>query len=235
MTTLTFDVADHGTRVVHVTRVLNAGFAGADQSSVLAHIDELAELGVPRPTSVPTLYNLAPISTSQADEVWVHGDRTSGEAEWALIVDDSNDLLLTVASDHTDRQLETHRIDWGKQIAPDVLARAAWRLSDIDPASNSIRLRSWGSKGGSEDVLLQEGTLDQLLPPAYWIETLTDAGLLVPGTVVLGGTLPMIDPEAQYADTWTVELEDRDKGRALRLSYAIHILPTLEPSTMRVG
>ncbi|NIL77345.1 DUF2848 family protein [Rhodococcus sp. B10] len=235
MATLTFDVSGHGPRTVNVTNVLNAGFAGADQESVLAHIEELAELGVPRPGSVPTLYNLTPTVASQEQQVWVHGDRTSGEAEWALVVDDSGEVLLTVASDHTDRQLEVHRIDWGKQIAPDVLSQSAWLLSEVDTSDGNVELKSWGTTPDGIETLLQSGTVDQLLTPAYWLETLTKAGLLKPGTVLLGGTLPMLDPDAQYADRWTVELTDKRRARSLRVSYVVTRLPSLEPAQLRTA
>lgn len=47
-----------------------------------------------------------------------HG-RTFGEAEWALVVTE-DDVLLTVACDHTDHALEVHGVA-SKQAGPDVL------------------------------------------------------------------------------------------------------------------
>ena len=35
--------------------------------------------------------------------------------------------------------------------------------------------------------------LAQLLPPSYWVDKLAEAGLLRPGTVLLSGTIPMIE------------------------------------------
>ena len=36
-------------------------------------------------------------------------------------------VLLTVACDHTDRELEVHGVAWSKNASPDVLGRKAWR------------------------------------------------------------------------------------------------------------
>ncbi|MET3141017.1 UNVERIFIED_ORG: hypothetical protein ABIB13_000718 [Arthrobacter sp. UYEF2] len=43
--------------------------------------------------------------------------RTSGEAEWALVITDDG-VLLTVACDHTDRALEVHGVAWSKKCPP---------------------------------------------------------------------------------------------------------------------
>ena len=68
---------------------------------------------------------------SRPEVVQVAHAKTSGEAEWALIVGDGpDDLLLTVACDHTDRALEVHGVAWSKQTAPDVLGDVAWPLAD---------------------------------------------------------------------------------------------------------
>ena len=71
---------------VQVSRVLNGGYAGRDTAQVQAHIDELAELGIPGPQRIPTMYPLSDYLAVQGDRVAVPHGRTSGEAEWALVV-----------------------------------------------------------------------------------------------------------------------------------------------------
>src|SRR4051812_21483793 len=108
MPELTFDLPD-GERVsVLVTTLLNGGYASRKQEDVARHVHELAALGVPAPATTPTLYPLPPYLAMQTNEVFAHHDRTSGEGEWALVVTgpSARDVLLTVASDHTDRRLE---------------------------------------------------------------------------------------------------------------------------------
>src|SRR5439155_21450644 len=96
MTELAFDLPGGTSVPVTVTRLLNAGYAGREQDEVAAHVAELAELGVPAPTVTPALYPVAPYLAAQADGVPVQHSRTSGEAEWALVVAGPEDMLLTV-------------------------------------------------------------------------------------------------------------------------------------------
>lgn len=222
--TVRFSVVGGREREVVVRYALNAGYAGRDTAEVQHHVDELAELGVPAPTRVPTLYPLSATLVSQAGEIQVPHARTSGEAEWALVVGDSPaDLLLTVACDHTDRALEVHGVAWSKQSAPDLLGDVAWPLAEVEDRLDAFTLRAWVRHGETEQ-LVQDGTLAQLLPPSYWVTELAAHDLLRPGTVLLSGTIPMIAGVDQFADGWRVELADPD-GRVSRISYAVEQLP----------
>src|SRR5918998_875202 len=159
MSELAFELPDGSSVPVTVTRLLNAGYAGREQDEVAAHVAELAELGVPAPTVTPALYPVAPYLAAQSDAVPVQHDRTSGEAEWALVVagPEPSDLLLTVACDHTDRALE-------------VLGRGAWRLVDVEDHLDQLRLRAWVAHDGDPEQLIQDSPLAALLPPRYWLD-----------------------------------------------------------------
>lgn len=219
--TLRFTLAGGGEREIAVRYALNAGYAGRDTAQVQHHIDELAELGVPGPTRIPTLYPLSANLVDRPETVQVPHAKTSGEAEWALIVGEGpEDLLLTVACDHTDRALEVHGVAWSKQSAPDVLGDVAWRLADIEGELDDFTLKAWVTHGEAE-TLIQDGTLAQLLPPSYWVKELGD--LLRPGTVLLSGTIPMIAGVDQFADAWRVELTD-PRGVTSRVTYRVEQL-----------
>ncbi|AWF99297.1 hypothetical protein BEH62_03120 [Clavibacter michiganensis subsp. insidiosus] len=153
MTTLRFQLPDGSTPSVEVVSLLNAGYAGRDQVEVQAHIDELAELGVPGPETTPALYPVAPYLASQAESVPAQHGRTSGEAEWALVITD-DDVLLTVACDHTDRALEVHGVAWSKntrRARPEGLApRRRARPTRRDPPP---RLGRRGGRRGAHPGL----------------------------------------------------------------------------------
>jgi 2-keto-4-pentenoate hydratase/2-oxohepta-3-ene-1,7-dioic acid hydratase in catechol pathway len=218
-----FRMAGGGECEVVVRYVLNGGYAGRDSLQVQNHVRELAALGVPAPSRVPTLYPLPATLVSQESLLQVPHARTSGEAEWALVVGQGpDDLLLTAACDHTDRDLEVHGVAWSKQSAPDFLGDLAWRLEDVTDQFDGFVLRAW-VRHDSTEQLIQEGTLDQLLPPSYWLSALNERGLLRPGTVLLGGTLPMIAGVDQFADVWRVEMSD-SRGNVSRTEYAIEQL-----------
>ena len=175
---------------------------------------------MPAPTTTPCLYPVAPYLVSQADTVPAQHGHTSGEAEWAMIVT-HDDVLLTVACDHTDRDLEVHGVAWSKQSAPDVLGDVAWPLATISDELDDFTLRAWVRHGETEQ-LIQDGSPAQLLAPQYWIKELGD--LLRPGTVLLSGTIPMIAGVDQFADAWRVELTD-PRGLTSRVEYTVEQLP----------
>ncbi|MBF6440239.1 DUF2848 domain-containing protein [Nocardia cyriacigeorgica] len=226
MPPLTFDLPDGSRRTVDVRTLLNAGYAGRSQADVAAHIAELAELGVPGPTRIPCVYPIAPYLAMQTDEVPVQHERTSGEAEWALVVagDGPGELLLTAACDHTDRQLEQHAVAWSKQAAPDVLARSAWPLDEVAGYIDELTLTG-SVLVDRETEVIQQGTLAELLTPQYWVEELRRRGLLEVGTVLMSGTIPMRPDADQFSDGWRVELGDPRTGRSIELSYAVRRLP----------
>ncbi|MER8070156.1 DUF2848 domain-containing protein [Streptomyces sp. NPDC094034] len=226
MALLTFELPDGTTRRVDVVQVLNAGYAGRSQDDVAAHVAELAELGVPAPSVTPALYPVAPYLAQHTDRVSVQHARTSGEAEWALVVDGDGELLLTAACDHTDRELEVHGVAWSKNAGPDVLARRAWRLADVQDRLDALTLRAWVTHTGSgEATLIQDGTLAELLTPGYWAEVLRERGDLVPGTVLISGTIPMAEGVDQFADHWRVELGDPATGDVIELAYDVVRMP----------
>ena len=161
MTVLSFELPDGSTKVIEVKHLLNAGYAGREQDEVQAHIAELAELGVPGPSTTPALYPVSTYLAQQTSEVRVQHDRTSGEAEWALVITDDG-VLLTVACDHTDRDLEIHGVAWSKNASPDILGHKAWRLDDVRDRLDQITLKGWVGTGETPDTLIQDSTLGSL-------------------------------------------------------------------------
>jgi hypothetical protein len=220
MTVLSFELPDGSTRDVQVTHLLNAGYAGREQDEVQAHIAELAELGVPGPATTPALYPVSPYLAQQVTEVQVQHARTSGEAEWALVITDDG-VLLTVACDHTDRDLEVHGVAWSKNASPDVLGRKAWRLEDVRDHLDRITLKGWVGEGDTPDTLIQDSSLGALLTPDYWLEVLTERGLNKPGTVLISGTVAMTGGVNQFARSWKVEMADPVTGSTVEAQYVV--------------
>lgn len=221
-TPLHFQLPDGSGVEVDVALLLNAGYAGRDQAGVRAHIDELAALGVPAPSVTPSLYPVSAYLAQQTESVQVQHERTSGEAEWALVVagEGDDDVLLTVASDHTDRALEVHGVAWSKNASPDVLGTRAWRLPDV--VDHLDRLRLTARAGGR---VVQDGTLAELLAPAYWLDVLEQRGLRTSGTVLLSGTIPMAEGVDQFTGRWEVTLSDPVTGAVLDCGYDVLPLP----------
>jgi hypothetical protein len=223
MPKLNFTLPDGTVESVEVTALLNAGYAGRNQAEVASHIAELAALGVPAPAETPALYPISPYLAQQTDQVFVQHGRTSGEAEWALVITD-HDVLLTVACDHTDRDLEIHSVAWSKNAAPDVLGTKAWRLSDVADRLDDITLEAWVSHS-ADTQRIQEGTLGDLLAPKYWLDVLAERGDAIPGTILLSGTISMEQGVDQFADAWRVAMTDPATGDVIGLEYQTQRMP----------
>ncbi len=62
-----------------------AGWAGRDEAAIRHHIDELAAIGVPPPSSVPVYYRAAAATLTQSPRLEVLGPDSSGEAEPVIV------------------------------------------------------------------------------------------------------------------------------------------------------
>lgn len=191
-------------------RTVVAGYTARDEASVRKHIEELAEIGVPEPESVPAFYPVDSSLVTQDDEVVVDGGNTSGEVEPVLVRIDEQ-LYLGVGSDHTDRDIERTSIPSSKAACPKPLSR---RLVPLSPAAVA---ETWDSIGATSTVdgdLYQEGTLAGLRPTteilALHAELFGDDG---GDLVIFGGTLPLINGTFVAGTDWTVSLELPDGTR----------------------
>jgi hypothetical protein len=226
---LIFDVPSENTPQhplqIEVDCLVIAGWTGRDAHAVEHHIGELEAIGVPRPSAVPLFYRVGANQLSQADTVQVVGDHTSGEAEPFLFFQ-AGEYFVSIASDHTDRMLETHSVALSKQICPKPVARSAWRLADVLDHWDQLVLRSWIEEGG-ESCLYQEGTLAALRDPA---DLLACYGARNPppaeGFAMTCGTLGAIGgirPSASFR----MELFDTRLDRSISLAYRCVALPVI--------
>ncbi|AJP58181.1 hypothetical protein UC34_16850 [Pandoraea vervacti] len=209
---------------VHVDVALDtlivAGWAGRDAAAVEHHIAELATLGVRRPSSTPCFYRLAPALLSQDDAIDVVGQTSSGEAE-CVLVRQGDTLLVSVGSDHTDREVEAYGVTVSKQVCAKPLARDAWHLADVAAHWDRLELRSWVTRDG-ERRLYQEGTVAGLLSPQELMAKLGAAGL-PSGAAMFCGTLAAIGGVAG-GEQFEIELHDPVLGRTIRHRYATQAL-----------
>jgi hypothetical protein len=201
-----------------------AGWTGTDEKGLLHHIEELAAIGVPRPSSVPVFYRNAVSNVMQVDRLQVLGPDTSGEVEPVVLAMDDG-LWLTVGSDHTDRKAEAMGIALSKQLCAKVLATSAWRLDDVAARWESLVVRSHATIDGKR-VLYQEGSLKSLRHPADLIARYGGGDVLPAGTVMMGGTMSAIGG-IRPASRFEMELEDPATGTRIAHAYDIEVLPVV--------
>jgi hypothetical protein len=199
-----------------------AGWSARDEASVRGHMAELAEHGVPPPSSFPLFYRVSAYLVSQTDRLEILGPHTSGEIEY-VIVAMQDGLWVTVGSDQTDRMAEKYGVALSKQLAGKVLARTLWRLDEVRERWDSLVLRAH-STVGNERVLYQEGALALMRTPDDLMQRYGKP--LKPGTIMMSGTLNAIGG-IRAGSRFEMQLEDRTAGRSITHAYDISELPVI--------
>ena len=200
-----------------------AGWAGRDMAAIEHHIEELAQIGVPRPSAVPLYYRVADNQLSQSPRIQAVGPHSSGEVE-TLVFTVDGEMYVSLTSDHTDRKLEAHSVALSKQLCVKPVGTAAWRFADVAGHWDELVIRSFIEENGAE-VLYQEGALSALRTPTDLIEGyLGGASVLPEGVAMSCGTVGAIGG-IRPSTAFTMELFDPRSGRSLKHRYAIEVLP----------
>jgi Protein of unknown function (DUF2848) len=208
---------------LHDPYVVICGYTGRDPQQVAAHIEELQELGVEPPASVPVFIPVPGSLLRQPNGTAEVASRdTSGEAEPVLIRIAGRADVFAVGSDHTDRALETESLAAGKAACPKFVSTTAWPFDDVRDRWDSLELSA--TVNGSAEPVLQ-GTLDALTHPDELL-TLLEASLALPDdrpAVLFLGTLAGGHSEAgrEPIHNFTAHLHDPHTERRLVCAYDI--------------
>src|ERR1700753_2411809 len=82
--TLQFErISKNGTDHIslEISTLIIAGWAGRDAGALEHHIEELAALGIPRPSTTPLYYRVSAQTLTQTERLSVLGPDSSGEVE----------------------------------------------------------------------------------------------------------------------------------------------------------
>ncbi|GAE28273.1 hypothetical protein JCM9140_4487 [Halalkalibacter wakoensis JCM 9140] len=204
----------------NVRSVYCVGYSGSNVEKVKEHIDELAELGIPKPPEVPMLYPVRVTSINQDGFMEILGNKTSGEAEIVLIFGDSEEeVYVTVGSDHTDRGLETVDINKSKQVCDKPIAQEAWPLSEIIKDWNELTLLSKVLTDGSW-VPYQEQAVTAILPLEDILNYLKNKQVELKNSIVFAGTVPLLNGFT-YGDGYEVTLKNPVTDQSIKCSYLV--------------
>lgn len=207
---------------VRVRRAILAGWTGRDVIAVEQHIRELEQLGVARPSSVPTFYCVSANRLTTDHVIEVSGDHSSGEVEFVL-VQVAGHLYVGVGSDHTDRHVETYNVTVSKQMCDKPLAGELWDFTDVEGHWDRLVLRAW-TVAEQRRVLYQEGSVSAMRPPADLIRRFAEGTTLPEGTVMFCGTLAA-HGGIRPAPRFEFEIEDPVRGRRIHHAYDVVSLP----------
>jgi hypothetical protein len=209
---------------IGIRQAIIAGWTGRDASAVEQHIRELEQVGVARPSSVPTFYHVSTSRLTTDTVIEVSGDRSSGEVEFVL-VQSAGLLYVGVGSDHTDRNVETYNVTVSKQMCDKPLAGELWDFTDVVEHWDHVVLRSWVVVE-QRRALYQEGLVSAIRPPADLIQRFARGGVLPDGTVMFCGTFPARGG-IRSAPRFELEIEDPVGGRSIRHGYDVVSLPVI--------
>jgi hypothetical protein len=208
-------------------RMVNAGYVGKNQEEVRRHIQELAEKGIPGPSSTPILYPVVCTALATDSAIEVYGNKTSGEVEYVLLVVTEGEIYVGLGSDHTDRHLEESDIPRAKQICPNLMSRTVWPLDEVEGHWDDLLLSATAVKNG-EEILYQEGRLGLLLNPSELL-AFVKTKILGPITnlVIFSGTMGMLTADFVFAEKFCAQLIDETLNRRLETAYDIKPLDYL--------
>ena len=196
------------------------GYAGRDRAAVDHHIDELAELGVPRPANIPLFMVFPPGLIAQGPSISVTGVDTSGEAEIVVVVD-GDEAFVTVGSDHTDRDLEAVHMIASKAVCPKPVALSGWSAAEVGDRWDDLVLRS----RIDGDVLYQDGSAATNLHPLELVAAIPWSGPPPGCFVAFTGTVPVIDG-IRPSTGFRAELSGPGLP-SIELSYRVETVPEL--------
>lgn len=209
---------------VEIHSLIIAGWAGRDAAAIEHHIEELAAIGVPRPSTTPLYYRVAAQTLSQSNELVVLGPDSSGEVE-PVVVALADGLWIGIGSDHTDRKAEASGIALSKQLCGKPVGTQLWSYADVEGHWDQLILRSWAIIDG-ERVLYQESPVSTLRTPRDLIRKYTGTDTLPAGTLMFCGT-PGAIGGIRPATRFEMELRDPVLNRSLTHSYDIPVLPVV--------
>jgi len=207
---------------VTIREAILAGWTGRDRAALEKHIEEMAAVGVRRPSSVPVFYRCSASRLTTADEIQVVGEDSSGEVEFVLIQAEGT-LWVGTGSDQTDRKVEAYGITVSKQMCDKPMAPELWSYEEVAPHWDELVLRAWAVRDGTRE-LYQQSAVTAMMSPRALIREYTGSDKLPDGSAMFSGTLPAIGG-LRPAQRFEFELEDPILGRSLRHAYAIRTLP----------
>lgn len=206
---------------VAIDHFVIAGWAGRDHAAIEHHIEELAAIGVPRPSAVPLFYRVAANQLTQEGAVQMVGPHSSGEVE-VLLFSHAGRSYVSLTSDHTDRQLESHSVALSKQLCAKPVAVDAWPLDEVLPHWDSLRIVSTIVEDGRE-VEYQNGTLDSLRELHDLAMRHTGQPQLPEGMAMSCGTVAVVGG-IRPAASFGMMLIDERLGRRLAHRYTVECL-----------
>lgn len=204
-----------------------AGYTGRNREAVIAHIEELKRIGVPAPEKVPATYWIEPSRITTDSEIYVIGEKTSGEVEFFLARDEEGELYVTVGSDHTDRELEKISVSKAKQICSKVIAPTCWKLKEVREHWDELILKMEVKNMEEESfTIYQEGKVSKIMLPEELIKlAVEEKPIYTKNPSIFSGTVPILTKDVLFSKIYKMTLKDPVLEREITHTYKVITLP----------
>jgi hypothetical protein len=209
---------------VEIDSLIIAGWTGRSAVALEHHIEELAALGISRPSTTPLYYRVAAQTATQSNRLVVLGPDSSGEVE-PIVVAMADGLWIGIGSDHTDRKAEASGIALSKQLCGKPVGAQLWSYADVEGHWDELVIRSWATIKG-ERLLYQDSSISALRTPRDLIRKQTGSDTLPAGTLMFCGTPDAIGG-IRPAICFEMELRDPVLNRSLTHNYDVEVLPVV--------
>ncbi|MEM3703579.1 MAG: DUF2848 family protein [Candidatus Bathyarchaeia archaeon] len=200
----------------NLKRLVLGGWSGRKKEAVIAHIEELEDLKIPKPERVPAFFHVG-INLLTCDRfVGVMNRANNGEVEYVVFFEGDGPKYVTVGSDHTDRELERFDFQVSKQLYPKVIPPIAWKYEEVEKHWDKLIIRMH-----VDGVLSQEASLEVLLKP---LELFKEACVGSNGLVLFSGTIPSKSGRLAFGKSYRMEMEDPILRRRISYTYQTYEL-----------
>lgn len=202
---------------IELESLIVVGFAGKDVKKTMEHIKELEEEGIKCPKTVPVVYQCSKEILTTSNEIEVIGDKTSGEVEYLVLVEDGK-YYIGLGSDHTDRSLEANSIHKSKQVCMKPHATDFWPYEEVKAHFDTIKLVSNQILDGQK-IEYQAGVTADLLSIDTIIAKIEEE-MEVGNSLIYTGTVPLHNG-FQYGSVFSCALIDETLNRTITLEYNV--------------
>ena len=180
-------------RTIEVGSVSGARFSSRDLEATRRELDERAAQGLSVTKTNPSIFHIARYLLTQAPEFEVQGPLTGGEVE-ATAIRIGDEVLITVGSDHCDRELDPLFQDKPKQMCPHPIATTAWPYQEVRDHWDELRAIS-KVVVGPHTITVQDSYLSALVDMDFLL-AMDDVKSLADPAIIYGGTTGAL-PEAE--------------------------------------
>jgi hypothetical protein len=183
-------------RTIPIGSVSGARFASRDIKGMRKQLDDWLARGIAATRTNPSIFRIGRYLLTQAAEFEVQGPLTGGECE-VMLIRDGNEILVSVGSDHCDRELDPLFQDKPKQMCPHAIASTAWPYSEVRDHWDSLKVYSHIIVDG-HTIPFQDSEISVMVNSEFLL-AMDEVRKLPDPMFLYCGTTPWLDSAAELA------------------------------------